>query len=94
VWQGVLGHHPCLLKYKFNLISKFYIILYPSVGVLCVSVIRNFDFIMSLIVCGKKEYLKVSVLQQISYILSLLLDLEMLCGVNIMFSGSPQPLPS
>jgi hypothetical protein len=45
VWQGVLGHHPCLPIRKFNLINTFYITIYPSVGVLRVSFFWNFDFI-------------------------------------------------
>jgi hypothetical protein len=40
----VLGDHPCLLKYTFNLTDTFYIILYHNVGVQRVSFIRNFDF--------------------------------------------------
>jgi hypothetical protein len=45
MWQGVLGHHPCLLINKFNLINTFCKTLYPSVCVVPVSFIWNFYFI-------------------------------------------------
>jgi hypothetical protein len=89
VWQWVFGHSPFLLWYKFNLIETFfsyYILVlvyyvFPSFGTLIL--------LCSLLVRGE-EYLKVSVLQRISRILPLISDLEMLCGVKIMFSVSPR----
>jgi hypothetical protein len=46
VWQGVLGHHPCLLIHNFNFLNTFYRTLYPSDGELRVSFSWNFDFIV------------------------------------------------